>query len=65
LVAVELLGSWSALAQAPKSPGRRGQTVVVEVDRDGFHWLDAGIGAAVAVAAMLAARGLMLARSPR
>jgi hypothetical protein len=38
--------------------------VVVTVSDDGFHWTDAGLGAAAAFAAVLLALGLVLALRP-
>jgi hypothetical protein len=37
---------------------------VVTVSDDGFHWADAGLGAAAAFAATLLALGLVLALRP-
>ena len=46
-------------------PGRdRPPTVVVSVRDDGFHWTDAGVGAAAAIATTLLALGLVLALRP-
>jgi hypothetical protein len=39
---------------------RSQQPVVVEVRDDGFHWLDAGLGAAAGAAATLVVLGLVL-----
>jgi len=46
-------------AAAPPSHGGARPTVVVRVD-GGFHWLDAGIGAAATLATVLLAYGLTL-----
>lgn len=49
----------------PLNPsGERPSTVVVRVSDDGFHWEDAGLGAAAALAATLLALGLVLALRP-
>jgi hypothetical protein len=42
----------------------RPSTVVVRVQDGGFHWTDAGIGAAAALATTLLALGLVLALRP-
>ena len=42
----------------------RPSTVVVRVSDDGFHWADAGLGAAVALATTLLMLGLVLALRP-
>ena len=49
---------------APPSPAdERPSTVVVRVN-DGFHWGDAGLGAAAALATTLLALGVVLALRP-
>ena len=59
----------SALAGALVAPGAHAAAperaeppppVVVEVRRDGFHWKDAGVGAAAALALVTIAFGLVL-----
>ena len=42
----------------------RPSTVVVTVSNDSFHWADAGLGAAAALATTLLALGLVLALRP-
>jgi hypothetical protein len=49
-------------ARAPSHD--RPSTVVVSVPDGGFHWADAGVGAAAAFAATLLALGLVLALRP-
>jgi hypothetical protein len=50
-------------AQSPEPAGRK--AVVVEV-RDGFHWADAGVGAAAALATVaIAAGGVAVVREKR
>ena len=59
----------SLIATAIAAPGVRAQSesatphspVVVEVHRDGFHWGDAGVGAAAALAVVAIAVGVVLA----
>jgi hypothetical protein len=46
-------------AAAPPSRGGARPTVVIRVE-GGFHWLDAGIGAAATLATVLLAYGLAL-----
>ena len=49
----------------PPDPSRdRPSTVVVSVRDGGFHWTDAGVGAAAALATTLLALGLVLALRP-
>jgi hypothetical protein len=55
-VALSVAGG-AAAAPSPERP-----TVVIEADRAGFHWLDAGIGAAAALALVVLAYGLVLLR---
>jgi hypothetical protein len=49
---------------APEPSDERPSTVVVEVSDNGFHWVDAGLGAAAGLAATLIALGLVLALRP-
>jgi len=48
----------------PGPSDERPPTVVVRVADDGFHWADAGLGAAAALATTLLALGLVLALRP-
>jgi hypothetical protein len=49
----------------PPDPSRdRPSTVVVSVREGGFHWTDAGVGAAAMLATTLLALGLVLALRP-
>ena len=48
---------------APTSPDRP-STVVVRVRDGGFHWADAGVGAAAMLATTLLALGIVLALRP-
>jgi hypothetical protein len=58
----------SLIATAIAAPGVRAQSesatphspVVVELRRDGFHWGDAGVGAAAALAIVAIAAGVAL-----
>jgi hypothetical protein len=65
LLSVAAASSHGADTNPPPDPGReRPSTVVVSV-RDGrFHWADAGVGAAAALATTLLALGLVLALRP-
>ncbi len=45
----------------PDTNGDRPSTVVVSVRDNGFHWTDAGVGAAAALATTLLVLGLVLA----
>ena len=48
-------------AQSPQSEGAKTRSpVLVEVRRDGFHWGDAGVGAAAALAVVVIAAGAAL-----
>ena len=67
-----VLSVTAASSRADTSPppdpsgGERPSTVVVSVRDGGFHWTDAGVGAAAALATTLLALGLVLAlRSDR
>ena len=65
LVSVATASSQGAEPSPSSDPGRdRPSTVVVSVRDDGFHWTDAGVGAAAAVATTLLALGLVLALRP-
>jgi hypothetical protein len=60
-------GAWSHRADAspPGDPSSDPpSTVVVSVRDGGFHWGDAGVGAAAGLAATLLAVGLVLALRP-
>lgn len=54
-------GAVSGTKPATPRPTSPSAPVVVKVDRDGFQWLDAGLGAAAAFAVMLVVAGLALA----
>jgi hypothetical protein len=62
-----VLSVTAASSRADTSPppdpsgGERPSTVVVSVRDSGFHWTDAGVGAAAALATTLLALGLVLA----
>jgi hypothetical protein len=49
---------------APEPSDERPPTVVVRVSDSGFHWVDAGLGAAAALATTLIPLGLVLALRP-
>jgi hypothetical protein len=49
---------------ASKPSDERPSTVVVRVSDSGFHWVDAGLGAAVGLATTLIVLGLVLALRP-
>ena len=49
---------------SPPPSGDRPTTVVVSARDGGFHWADAGVGAAVTLATTLLALGLLLALRP-
>ena len=49
---------------APEPRSERPSTVVVKVSDNGFHWVDAGLGAAAGLATTLIALGLVLALRP-
>jgi hypothetical protein len=48
----------------PPDPNRDPSTVVIRVRDGGFHWTDAGVGAAAMFATTLVALGLVLALRP-
>ena len=70
LVALALLLSLAAASgragtnPAPGPSDERPSTVVVRVSDSGFHWVDAGLGAAAGLATALIALGLVLALRP-
>ena len=65
LVSVAAASSNGANANPVRAQSRdRPSTVVVSVPDGGFHWADAGVGAAATVAATLLALGLVLALRP-
>ena len=70
LVALALLLSLAtASGRAGTNPAseprnERPSTVVVRVTDSGFHWVDAGLGAAAGLATTLIALGLVLALRP-
>jgi len=58
LVVTAVAAPWGAArASSPASPA---QPIVVKVSDQGFHWRDAGLGAAAALAASLVVLGLVL-----
>ena len=57
-----LLSPLMPMAAAPAAGESGGQPVVVQVSDDGFHWADAGLGAAAGVAVVLMGAGLVLTR---
>jgi hypothetical protein len=65
LSSVAAASSHGADTNPPPDPSRdRPSTVVVSVRDGGFHWADAGVGAAAALATTLLALGLVLALRP-
>jgi hypothetical protein len=65
LLSVAAASSYGAATKPPRAPSLdRPSTVVVSVPDGGFHWADAGVGAAATVAATLLALGLVLALRP-
>jgi hypothetical protein len=62
LLGVVLLLSALAPTGAPAAGESGGQPVVVQVSDDGFHWRDAGLGAAAGIAVVLMGAGLVLTR---
>ncbi|CAN5258342.1 hypothetical protein BH20ACT13_BH20ACT13_23950 [soil metagenome] len=65
LLSVAAASSHGADTNPPADPSReRPSTVVVSVHDDGFHWTDAGVGAAAMFATTLLALGLVLALRP-
>lgn len=64
---LSVAATWSpeAKTSTPPDPSReRPSTVVVSVPEDGFHWTDAGVGAAAMFATTLLALGVLLALRP-
>jgi hypothetical protein len=59
IVSVALALAFAATGLAAPPPERT--TVVVEVE-DGFHWLDAGVGAAAVLALVALGHGVVLLR---
>jgi hypothetical protein len=66
LVIVLLVAAFATPTARSEEPARTRpqQPVVVEVRDGGFHWLDAGLGAAAGVAATLVVLGLVLTARP-
>jgi hypothetical protein len=65
LASVAAAPSHGADTNPSPDPSRdRPSTVVVTVRDDGFHWADAGVGAAATLATTLLALGLVLALRP-
>lgn len=65
LVSVTAASTQGADTNPSTDPSRdRPSTVVVSVRDDGFHWADAGVGAAAALATTLLALGRVLAVRP-
>jgi hypothetical protein len=65
LVPVFVASTYGADTSPRGDPSRnRPSTVVVSVRDDGFHWADAGVGAAATLATTLLALGLVLALRP-
>ena len=62
VVGVALLLWALAPASAVAAGENRGQPVVVQVSDGGFHWRDAGLGAAAGIAVVLMGAGLVLTR---
>jgi hypothetical protein len=65
LPAIAAASGQGANPNPPSGPSTdRPSTVVLSVRDGGFHWMDAGIGAAATVATTLLALGLVLAVRP-
>jgi len=65
LLSVAAASSHGANTNPSPGPSRdRPSTVVVSVRDGGFHWADAGVGAAATLATTLLALGLVLALRP-
>lgn len=61
LLSVAAASSYAADTNPPPDPSRdRPSTVVVSVPDGGFHWADAGVGAAATLATTLIALGLVI-----
>jgi hypothetical protein len=63
LSAVAAASSYGADTSPPPAPGRP-STVVITARDGGFHWADAGVGAAATLATTLLALGFLLALRP-
>jgi hypothetical protein len=62
---LSVAAAWSQGANSNSPPASRDRPSTVVVVRDGgFHWTDAGLGAAAALATTLLAVGLVLALRP-
>jgi hypothetical protein len=67
LLSLSAASSYGANEQPPRRPVPERPTpppVVIRVHDDGFHWADAGVGAAAMLAATLLALGLAMALRP-
>jgi hypothetical protein len=64
LLPVATASGLAGTTPAPAPSEERPATVVVRVSDDGFHWVDAGLGAAAALATTLLAVGLVVALRP-
>lgn len=65
LLSVATASSRAVDTNPPPDPSNgRPSTVVLRVSDDGFHWADAGLGAAAALATTMLALGLVLALRP-
>jgi hypothetical protein len=61
LIAASIAAPGVSGAQGPQPKGGKPRSpVVVEVRRDGFHWADAGVGAAAALATVAIAAGAVV-----
>ena len=61
LIAAAIAAPGVSGAQGQQTDGAKARSpVVVEVRRDGFHWGDAGVGAAAALAVVAIAAGIAL-----
>jgi hypothetical protein len=66
LIAAAIAAPAVSSAQGPQPDGSKPRSpVVVEVRRDGFHWEDAGVGAAATLATVAIAAGAALALRER
>jgi hypothetical protein len=64
LLSVATASSRAGTNPASEPSDERPSTVVVRVGDNGFHWVDAGLGAAAGLATTLIALGLVLALRP-
>ena len=64
LLSIAAAPSHGANTNPPDSSGDRRSAVVVSVRDGGFHWTDAGVGAAAMFATTLLAFGLVLVLRP-